>query len=205
MHILTQQTYLFQNRHIDQIMICTVFGVLTSLKLDVSLNKIIHCYGSQPQAEPCIWEEVVVKGEKEPIQCFHEKIFLTEMEPYFSQLQPTLIPLSNHNIVVLKSPVKVVTVIGSPLKNSPKKRSRGLFNVGQSPLKDLQHYNQFGRSPNASKVTRTLFPNENNPNDDNPAKRQKIHAEDSASVVSSPMMDALTALSNNALTNVKKK
>ncbi|XP_024397294.1 retinoblastoma-related protein-like isoform X1 [Physcomitrium patens] len=48
-HALHHETSLFFNRHIDQLVLCTIYGVCKVSKVDVKFRDIIHHYRSQPQ------------------------------------------------------------------------------------------------------------------------------------------------------------
>ncbi|XP_073392404.1 retinoblastoma-related protein-like isoform X2 [Physcomitrium patens] len=48
-HTLHHETSLFFNRHIDQLVLCTIYGVCKVSKVEVKFRDIIHHYRSQPQ------------------------------------------------------------------------------------------------------------------------------------------------------------
>ncbi|PNW81668.1 hypothetical protein CHLRE_06g255450v5 [Chlamydomonas reinhardtii] len=60
-HALYKQTHLFYNRHIDQIMLSTLYGYCKVHKLSqVSFREIIAQYRKQPQAQQSIFRSVVI-------------------------------------------------------------------------------------------------------------------------------------------------
>ncbi|XP_066351614.1 retinoblastoma-related protein 3 [Miscanthus floridulus] len=58
--ILSQQTGLFFNRHIDQIILCSIYGVAKISQLELSFKEIIFGYRKQPQCKPQVFRSVYV-------------------------------------------------------------------------------------------------------------------------------------------------
>lgn len=178
--ILTQKySLLLKNRHLDQIIICTVYGVARALKIDITFRKILQYYKNQWQAEAFVWKKVLIRDgiEKDIIE-FYNEIYIVEMEDFllkFQNSRPTQIPLTGDtNAIILNSPVRVKTV-PSPKTTDPTRKVKGLvYNVGQSPVKDLKNYNESSGSilspNNRKKVARKLLFEE----EENPAKKQKL-------------------------------
>lgn len=64
LHILTQKPTLVCNRHIDQLLLCTFYGVCKVNKIHVSFKDIIDKYMRQPQANPQTYYKVRVSKEE---------------------------------------------------------------------------------------------------------------------------------------------
>ncbi|PWA14709.1 retinoblastoma-related protein [Artemisia annua] len=58
--ILSQQTALFFNRHIDQIILCCFYGVVKICQLNLTFKEIIHNYRKQPHCKPQVFRAVFV-------------------------------------------------------------------------------------------------------------------------------------------------
>ncbi|EEF32393.1 retinoblastoma-related protein isoform X2 [Ricinus communis] len=58
--VLSQQTSLFFNRHIDQIILCCFYGVAKISKVNLTFREIIYNYRKQPQCKPQVFRSVFV-------------------------------------------------------------------------------------------------------------------------------------------------
>ncbi|GAQ86653.1 retinoblastoma-related protein [Klebsormidium nitens] len=60
-HCLAAETHLFFLRHIDQLLLCAIYGVCKVCKVDVTFKDIIACYRKQPQYRPDTIRTVALK------------------------------------------------------------------------------------------------------------------------------------------------
>uniref|UniRef100_A0A2P2KPZ1 Retinoblastoma-related protein isoform X3 n=1 Tax=Rhizophora mucronata TaxID=61149 RepID=A0A2P2KPZ1_RHIMU len=58
--ILSQQTSLFFNRHIDQIILCCFYGIAKISKVSLTFRELIYNYRKQPQCKPQVFRSVFV-------------------------------------------------------------------------------------------------------------------------------------------------
>lgn len=58
---LFEQTRLFYNRHVDQILLCALYGVCKVNRLNVTFREIVQHYTEQPHYDPEIYRSVIVK------------------------------------------------------------------------------------------------------------------------------------------------
>ena len=174
--IITLHYSLLQDRHVDQIIICTVYGVARATKLEITFRKILQHYKLQPQADSDIWKSVLIRNtndtkEFKNVIDFYNEIFIVEMEKDLLNFQSLPTQLSMGDVASTpNSPVKVKITVASPLARS-RAKSGLIYNVGQSPVKDLRRYNdQFNTKNNKRNIKRSLFSDTNDP----PSKKQKI-------------------------------
>ncbi|CAK9855657.1 unnamed protein product [Sphagnum jensenii] len=59
-HTLHRETSLFFNRHIDQLILCTIYGVCKVSKATVTFRDIIHQYRMQPQCKLHVFRNVFI-------------------------------------------------------------------------------------------------------------------------------------------------
>ncbi|CAM6073864.1 unnamed protein product [Sphagnum tenellum] len=59
-HTLQRQTSLFFNRHIDQLILCSIYGVCKVSKVTVTFRDIIHQYRMQPQCKFHVFRNVFI-------------------------------------------------------------------------------------------------------------------------------------------------
>ncbi|KAJ1269396.1 hypothetical protein BS78_07G208400 [Paspalum vaginatum] len=104
--ILSQQTSLFFNRHIDQIILCSIYGVAKISQLELSFKEIIFGYRKQPQCKPQVFRSVYVNwplrsrngkiGEDHvDIITFYNEVFIPAVKPLLVEVGPGASPNKN--------------------------------------------------------------------------------------------------------------
>ncbi|XP_010250475.1 PREDICTED: retinoblastoma-related protein-like [Nelumbo nucifera] len=105
--ILSQRTTLFFNRHIDQIILCSLYGVAKISQLNLTFREIISNYRKQPQCKPQVFRSVFVDWssakrngktgqEHVDIITFYNEIFIPAVKPLLVELGPAgALPRSN--------------------------------------------------------------------------------------------------------------
>ncbi|GKU91384.1 hypothetical protein SLEP1_g5266 [Rubroshorea leprosula] len=150
--ILSQQTSLFFNRHIDQIILCCFYGVAKISQLNLTFREIIYNYRKQPQCKPQVFRSVFVDWstarhngktgqDHVDIITFYNEIFIPTVKPLLVELGPsgtstrtTRIPdANNSNEGQCPGSPKVAPFPSLP-DMSPKKVS-ATHNVYVSPLR----------------------------------------------------------------------
>ncbi|KAG7945905.1 hypothetical protein I3843_14G011500 [Carya illinoinensis] len=149
--ILSQQTSLFFNRHIDQIILCCFYGVAKISQLALTFREIIHNYSKQPQCKPQVFRSVFVdwssarhngrtSQEHVDIITFYNKIFVPAVKPLLVELSPSgtttktnRVPEVNNNDAQCPGSPKMSPFPSLP-DMSPKKVSAA-HNVYVSPLR----------------------------------------------------------------------
>uniref|UniRef100_A0A1D1ZL71 Retinoblastoma-related protein n=2 Tax=Anthurium amnicola TaxID=1678845 RepID=A0A1D1ZL71_9ARAE len=97
--ILNHRTALFFNRHIDQIILCSLYGVAKISQLNVTFKEIIYSYRKQPQCKPQVFRSVFVDWpstscngrtgqEHVDIITFYNEAFIPSVKPLLVDLGP---------------------------------------------------------------------------------------------------------------------
>uniref|UniRef100_A0A453RNL1 Retinoblastoma-associated protein B-box domain-containing protein n=1 Tax=Aegilops tauschii subsp. strangulata TaxID=200361 RepID=A0A453RNL1_AEGTS len=97
--IISQQTALFFNRHIDQIILCCIYGVAKISQLALTFKEIIFSYRKQSQCKPQVFRSVYVNwpsrsrsgkiGEDHvDIITFYNEVFIPTVKPLLVDLGP---------------------------------------------------------------------------------------------------------------------
>nr|ADI46925.1 MAT3m [Volvox carteri f. nagariensis] len=90
-YALYNQTHLFYNRHIDQIILSALYGYCKVHKLvQVSFREIIGHYRKQPQAQQCIFRSVIIEQSNPGLQvstradiiAFYNQVFVPSMKSF---------------------------------------------------------------------------------------------------------------------------
>lgn len=98
--ILNQRTTLFFNRHIDQIILCSFYGVAKISQLNLTFKEIIYNYRKQPQCKPQVFRSVFVDwtsarhngktgSEHVDIITFYNEMFIPSVKPLLVELAPS--------------------------------------------------------------------------------------------------------------------
>ncbi|XP_072973608.1 retinoblastoma-related protein isoform X1 [Typha angustifolia] len=150
--ILSQRTALFFNRHIDQLILCSFYGVAKISQLTLTFKEIIFNYRKQPQCKPQVFRSVFIHwpstsrsgktGEEHvDIITFYNEVFIPSVKPLLVELGPSGITNRSNKLTEDKNCADG-QIPGSPRVSSfpnlpdmsPKKVSAA-HNVYVSPLR----------------------------------------------------------------------
>jgi len=160
-HALTEKIFLITNRHLDQIILCSIYGVCRVNQIkEITFKIIIEQYKVQPQSSSKIFREVFLNdGKFADIISFYNAIFIPSMEEYLLQFQllhneenaapmspnkpvphsPKVTPNVNLYLSPMRAGVKQALTSSSfdniPSDVSTPKSNAFLFSVGESPAK----------------------------------------------------------------------
>ncbi|KAL5700551.1 Retinoblastoma-related protein 1 [Ranunculus cassubicifolius] len=150
--ILSQRTALFFNRHIDQIILCSLYGVAKISQLNLTFKEIVYNYRKQPQCKPQVFRSVFVDWsttrhtgrtgqDHVDIITFYNEVFVPSVKPLLVELgpgaatqKPILNPEANKNTDGPCPGSPRVSSFPSLPDMSPKKVS-ATHNVYVSPLR----------------------------------------------------------------------
>ncbi|KAF3781853.1 Retinoblastoma-related protein [Nymphaea thermarum] len=101
--ILDRQTALFFNRHIDQLILCSLYGVSKISSLSLTFKEIIFNYRKQPQCKPQVFRYVFVDWPSSShngktgqdhvdIITFYNELFVPAVKPLLVELGPAGTP-----------------------------------------------------------------------------------------------------------------
>ncbi|XP_057281630.1 retinoblastoma-associated protein isoform X1 [Pezoporus wallicus] len=154
-HTLQNEYELMRDRHLDQIMMCSMYGICKVKNVDLRFKTIVSAYKELPNTNQETFKRVLIREEQyDSIIVFYNLVFMqrlkTNILQYASNRPPTLSPIphiprspyqfsnsprrvpAGNNIYIspLKSPYKFSDGFQSPTKMTP--RSRILVSIGES-------------------------------------------------------------------------
>ncbi|KAG8452333.1 hypothetical protein GDO86_004223 [Hymenochirus boettgeri] len=154
-HTLEHEYELLRDRHLDQIMMCSMYGICKAKNIDLRFKTIVTAYKEQTNANQETFKHVLIRdGQHDSIIVFYNLVFMQKLKSnilqYGSTRHPTLSPIPHiprspyrfansplkvpggNNIYVspLKTPYKTCEGLLSPSKMTP--RSSYLVSIGES-------------------------------------------------------------------------
>nr|XP_056712832.1 retinoblastoma-associated protein [Euleptes europaea] len=153
-HTLQNEYELMKDRHLDQIMMCSMYGICKVKNIDLTFKTIVTAYKELPNTNQETFKCVLIReGQYDSIIVFYNLVFMqrlkTNILQYASNRPPTLSPIphipqspyksnsplrvpAGNNIYIspLKSPSKFSERLLSPNKMTP--GSRILVSIGES-------------------------------------------------------------------------
>uniref|UniRef100_A0A8C0ANT2 Retinoblastoma-associated protein n=1 Tax=Buteo japonicus TaxID=224669 RepID=A0A8C0ANT2_9AVES len=154
-HTLQNEYELMRDRHLDQIMMCCMYGICKVKNVDLRFKIIVSAYKELPNTNQETFKRVLIREEQyDSIIVFYNLVFMQKLKTnilqYASNRPPTLSPIphiprspyqfsnsprrvpAGNNIYIspLKSPYKFSDGFQSPTKMTP--RSRILVSIGES-------------------------------------------------------------------------
>ncbi|XP_030420889.1 retinoblastoma-associated protein isoform X1 [Gopherus evgoodei] len=154
-HTLQNEYELMKDRHLDQIMMCSMYGICKVKNVDLRFKIIVTAYKELTNTNQETFKRVLIReGQYDSIIVFYNLVFMQKLKTnilqYASNRPPTLSPIphiprspykfsnsplrvpAGNNIYIspLKSPYKFSEGMLSPTKMTP--RSRILVSIGES-------------------------------------------------------------------------
>ncbi|NXP04259.1 RB protein, partial [Thinocorus orbignyianus] len=154
-HTLQNEYELMRDRHLDQIMMCSMYGICKVKNVDLRFKTIVSAYKELLNTNQETFKRVLIREEQyDSIIVFYNLVFMQKLKTnilqYASNRPPTLSPIphiprspyqfsnsprrvpAGNNIYIspLKSPYKFSDGFQSPTKMTP--RSRILVSIGES-------------------------------------------------------------------------
>ncbi|ETE72901.1 Retinoblastoma-associated protein, partial [Ophiophagus hannah] len=138
-HTLQNEYELMKDRHLDQIMMCSMYGICKVKNIDLRFKTIVTAYKELNNANQETFKCVLIReGQYDSIIVFYNMVFMqrlkTNILQYASNKPPTLTPIPH----ILQSPYK--------FSNSPLRVSAG-NNIYVSPLKNPSKFSEGLLSP----------------------------------------------------------
>ncbi|XP_062972153.1 retinoblastoma-associated protein isoform X2 [Elgaria multicarinata webbii] len=145
-HTLQNEYELMKDRHLDQIMMCSMYAICKVKNIDLRFKTIVTAYKELTNANQETFKCVLIReGQYDSIIVFYNLVFMQRLKtiilqyasnripqsPYKFSNSPLRVPARN-NIYIspLKSPYKFSEVLLSPTKMTP--RTRILVSIGES-------------------------------------------------------------------------
>lgn len=167
-YCISRKPVLLKNRHLDQILLCSIYGICKAVEKEIKFKVIVQLYRDLPHAEYNVYKNVLVDdGEYDSIIGFYNRVFMQNMKSFILQFQaskantPTLSPVPKPMTSPLTSPVYSLPnrrhFYISPLTHSP-------FKAPQSPShltpksKQLYCFGEgVGSGEKLQKINETVF------------------------------------------------
>ncbi|PRP85784.1 hypothetical protein PROFUN_05976 [Planoprotostelium fungivorum] len=183
-HALVQQSSLMKGRHMDQIIMSSIYAVCKVYGMQqITFRVIIDQYKVCPhhQGNSKIFREVLLAdGQKRDIIAFYNTTYIPIMEKSlldFPQItstngeEETPAPIQSPNSKLIVSPMKSRATITSPSHGRQTESTiRSVYSVGESPAKGLHMINARVNSPKSRPRKRLVFDS----NDDTPTPHKFI-------------------------------
>lgn len=176
-YCITRKPDLLKNRHLDQIMLCSLYGICKVMEQEIRFKLIVQTYRELPHSEQQVYKSALIEGDKfDSIIGFYNKVFMHNMKTFILQFvqrqtTPQLSPVPKLGSSPLNSPVYSLTnrrgFYVSPLRDSPFKpppspsqmtpRTRQLYNFGEriGSSEKLQRINETVRTRNGNVTPRS--------------------------------------------------
>ncbi|KXG21077.1 hypothetical protein SORBI_3009G010600 [Sorghum bicolor] len=93
--ILDQQTTLFFNRHIDQLILCCLYGVAKACKVELSFKELLNYYRKEAQCKPEVFQNIYIGSRNSndvlvsrhvSIISFYNAVFVPAAKPFLVSL-----------------------------------------------------------------------------------------------------------------------
>lgn len=106
-YILTQRLDLLKNRHLDQLIFCTIYCVTKIFKVSLKFQEIINKFQELPLANKGKLNEIVYEvlldgGSKGDLIEFYNKVYIAKLKGFFSELPS----MSFQDLCMYKQPGK---------------------------------------------------------------------------------------------------
>ncbi|XP_069826245.1 retinoblastoma-associated protein isoform X2 [Dendropsophus ebraccatus] len=154
-HTLQHEYDLMRDRHLDQIMMCSMYGICKAKNIDLRFKTIVTAYKQLTNTNQETFKHVLIReGQHDSIIVFYNLVFMQKLKSnilqYASPRPPTLSPIPqiprspyrfpnsplkipggiNISVSPLRSPYKSSDGLLSPTKLTP--RTRILVSIGES-------------------------------------------------------------------------
>ncbi|MCO5579860.1 hypothetical protein L7F22_033722 [Adiantum nelumboides] len=138
-HLLHEETRLFFSRHIDQVVLCSLFGVSKVQSIKLTFKEIVQSYRQLPQQKPHVFRAVLLAPTKAgqatgDIIQFYNDVFIPSAKGYLIELSMQSISHSGKDETEKPEGISVSSPFQSLPDASPRKVSAS-HNVYVSPLK----------------------------------------------------------------------
>uniref|UniRef100_A0A8C0EVC3 Retinoblastoma-associated protein n=1 Tax=Bubo bubo TaxID=30461 RepID=A0A8C0EVC3_BUBBB len=138
-HTLQNEYELMRDRHLDQIMMCSMYGICKVKNVDLRFKIIVSAYKELPNTNQETFKRVLIREEQyDSIIVFYNLVFMQKLKTnilqYASNRPPTLSPIPH----IPRSPYQ--------FSNSPRRVPAG-NNIYISPLKSPYKFSDGFQSP----------------------------------------------------------
>ncbi|XP_071509301.1 retinoblastoma-associated protein-like [Diadema antillarum] len=164
-HCITNKPWLLRGRHLDQIIMCCIFGVCKVSDLELKFKRIVDMYRGLPHASSQTYKSVYMGANRDAVSIitFYNEIFIPNMKEFIYRFQPNATtpnhspvpsrcqPTSTPGTTVYQLPganLNIISMTDSPFR-SP--RSRPVPSPGQMTPQTRLLYS-FGETINSEQL-----------------------------------------------------
>lgn len=117
---LQEHTHLFYNRHMDQVLLCALYGFCKAQKLNsISFREIIQRYRAQPHGLQQVFRSVVLEQDhtlqvhkRGDIIAFYNSVFVPSMKPFLVEQPQCNVPSTNQPVAHAEAGTLVLAKVG---------------------------------------------------------------------------------------------
>ena len=144
-HAFEAQRALMRGRHLDQLVMCSIYGVCKVNKHEITFRHIIDHYRKQADASPAIFRQVRMGGDHPPadIISFYNQLYIPSMKQFLMAVvaQPPLDPPSHpatspHRVSASAGGGRDITISNPRMgshNNTMSPMTRSLYSFGNTP------------------------------------------------------------------------
>lgn len=144
-HCITNKPWLLRGRHLDQIIMCCMYGVCKVRDCELKFKEIVNMYRGLPNAVSQTYRNVYMGADKEGVSiiAFYNEAFIPETREYIHKFQvnisaSNLSPVPTRCQATATQATPIYQVPGanlyiSPMKDSPFKSPRPISAAASSP------------------------------------------------------------------------
>lgn len=152
MYIVTQ-TDLLVDRHMDQIILCSVYMIAKIKKVEITFGKIIEKYNTQPQSSKSVYTNVRMNdNDSKTIIFFYNQIFIPSLESYIQTFKESYTGSNPQQLLSNHTKSSQSLEIVSPLKHSNfELKSHNFLSTPMSKATPLLFDETYSRSQSTTK------------------------------------------------------
>ncbi|XP_064638736.1 retinoblastoma-associated protein-like [Lineus longissimus] len=134
-HCITHEPNLMKNRHVDQMIMCSIYGLCKVATEEVKFKTIVNAYRALPHSSHSVYKNVLIKGEvTDSIIIFYNRVFIPAMKAFIQRFNPQKAagssPMSPTAVLSLKA-----TTASSPVTSIATRNNIHLSPMSESPFK----------------------------------------------------------------------
>ncbi|ESO86342.1 hypothetical protein LOTGIDRAFT_220664 [Lottia gigantea] len=97
-HCITQRPSLMENRHIDQIMMCSIYAICKVVEKEIRFKTIVERYKNLPHSKQEVFKNAYIeKEEYDSIIGFYNKVFMEAMKQFILQFSNSRTTVSKNS------------------------------------------------------------------------------------------------------------
>ncbi|XP_063967780.1 retinoblastoma-associated protein-like [Lytechinus pictus] len=155
-HCITNKSWLLQGRHLDQIIMCSMYGICKVRDCERKFKEIVNMYRGLPHALSQTYKNVYMGEGREStsIIAFYNQVFIPNTREYIHKFQLTISPAS---LSPVPSRCQATASHATPIYQVPGASNFYISPMKDSPFKSPQPVNSVSSPSQMTPRTRTLY------------------------------------------------